>query len=128
MRFVMSALSATRMAAGLLLSVLVSSTFAARAENVEYSKIGRWSISYTKLDDPSGCRAMAPFEDETFFEMALFHWKGGKGWVVSISNPNGKPGWQKNDGMICGLKPQYRPEPATPNPRRVFNFFAETRA
>src|ERR1700751_6249522 len=88
MRFAMSALSANRMAA-LLLSALVSSTFAARAEDVEYSKIGWWSISYTKLDDLSGCRATAPFDQETVFEMALVQ-KGGQGWVVSISNPKWK--------------------------------------
>jgi hypothetical protein len=93
MRFAMSALSANRMAAGLLLlSALVSTTFAARAEDVEYSRIGRWSIVYTKLDYLSGCPAMALFEDETFFEMALFQWKERKGWrwAVSISNPKWK--------------------------------------
>jgi hypothetical protein len=88
MRFAMSALSANRMVAGLLLSALISSTFAARAEDVD--KIGWWSISYTKLDDLSGCRATAPFEQGTVLEMALFQ-KGGQGWVVSISNPKWKP-------------------------------------
>ena len=89
MRFAMSALSANRMAAGLMLSALVSSTFAARADDVEYSRIGWWSISYTKLDDLSYCRAMAPFEHGTVLEMALFQ-KGGQGWVLSISNPEWK--------------------------------------
>src|SRR5262245_52835595 len=90
MRFAMSALSANRMAAGLLLSALVPSTFAARAEDVEYSRIGWWSISYTKLDDISGCHATAPFDQETVLKMALFHSKGGQEWVVSISNPKWK--------------------------------------
>jgi hypothetical protein len=91
MRFAMSALSANRMVAGLLLSALISSTFAARAEDVEYAKIGWWSISYTKLDDLSGCRAIAPFEHGTVLGMALLQSKGGQGWVVSISNPKWKP-------------------------------------
>ena len=85
----MSALSANRIAAGLLLGALVSSTLAARAEDVEYSKIGWWSISYTKLDDLSGCRATAPFDQGTILEMALFQ-KGGQEWVFSISNPKWK--------------------------------------
>ena len=100
MRFAMSALSANRMAAGLLLSALVSITFAARAEDVEYSRIGWWSISYTKLDDISGCRATAPFDQETVLKMALFHSKSGQEWVVSISNPKWKA-WtvKKRNGL-----------------------------
>jgi hypothetical protein len=74
MRFAMSALSANRMAA-LLLSALVSSTFAARAEDVEYSKIGWWSISYTKLDDLSGSlkarKVVAPIADNERRRLAI---------------------------------------------------------
>ena len=110
MRFAMSALSATRMAAGLLLSALVSGTFAARAEDVEYSKIGWWSISYTKLDDLSYCRAMAPFDQGTVLEMALFQ-KGGQGWVVSISNPTWKAWMVKKRRHDLRLETTLPPDP-----------------
>jgi hypothetical protein len=113
MRFAMSALSANRMAAGLLLlSALVSSTFAARVEDIEYSKIGWWSISYTKLDDLSYCRAMASFDQGTVLEMALFQ-KGGQGWVVSISNPTWKAWMVKNRRHNLRLETTLPPDPRT---------------
>src|SRR5262245_66019715 len=49
----------------------------AAGTGLKFLEIGWWSISYTKLDDMSGCRATAPFDQETVLEMALFHSKGG---------------------------------------------------
>jgi len=123
MRFAMSALSANRMAAGLLLSALVSSTFAARAED-----IGWWSISYTKLDDISGCRATAPFQHGTVLEMALFHSKGGQEWVVSISNPKWNAWMVKKRKHDLRLVTTLPPNPRLPpgfsplGPPRVVTF------
>lgn len=70
----------------LLLADLLPCDFA-RATDVEYAKIGWWTITYRELDALSGCHATARFQDKTEIEMALVQEADSKSWLVFIYNP-----------------------------------------
>jgi serine protease Do len=63
----------------------------AQAEEIEYAKIGWWTVAYTNLDEFSSCHASSRFRDQTFLQMALMQSatksSGNKVWVIYISNP-----------------------------------------
>jgi len=83
-------LGAHRIASALLLSGFVLCNFAAQADE-HYSKIGGWSVAYRKVDNLTGCLAVARFPDQTIFQMALIQSGTDKAWLIFISNPTWNP-------------------------------------
>jgi hypothetical protein len=72
----------------LLVSVALTSTFAAQAQEIYYDEIGWWSITYRRIANLSGCDAVTKFPDQTMLTMALIQIESTKEeWVFLVSNP-----------------------------------------
>ena len=76
----------------LFTATLFSTLVVAKAEDVEYSTIGFWKVTYRKVDDISMCAARAQFDDKTIISLALFQSKDDpdRQWVFYIYNPEWK--------------------------------------
>lgn len=59
------------LAAAFVLSSIGLCSFTARADDVVYSNIGWWQIAYRKVDNLTGCHAVAHFKDRTVLQLAL---------------------------------------------------------
>jgi hypothetical protein len=72
----------------LLVSGVLASTCSARAQEIYYDEIGWWSITYRKVENLSGCDAVAAFPDQTLLALALIEIESAKEeWAFLISNP-----------------------------------------